>query len=82
MKTLTELNLESPIRANGIEVKTLALRRPIVADSIAAESFQGTDTQKELQLFANLCEVPPEDLQKLDLKDFRRLQEVVSSFLS
>lgn len=71
-----------PIIANGVKVHILKLRRPTLGDSLAADCFEGNEIEKEIHLLASLCNISPEDLQKLDLKDYKLLQEKTESFLN
>ena len=40
------------------------------------------DAEKEIQLFANLCELTPENLLDLDMADYSKLQKAYQDFLS
>lgn len=79
MKTI---ELDYPIQVNGVEVKTLKLRRPKVRDQLAVEKSGGSNAEKEIRLFANLTEMPPETLEELDIRDYGKLQEAYQGFLS
>jgi hypothetical protein len=78
----TDIILDYPLTIDGREVKTLKLRRPKVKDQRNAEKAAGDDAGRELNLFAALTGVNPEDLEELDMKDYGKLQERYSSFLS
>jgi hypothetical protein len=84
-KTTTGVTLKYPVKADGTELRVLQMRRPKVRDQLHAEK-QGTATatsaEREIRLFANLCEVAPETLEDLDLADYRQLQETFQGFLS
>lgn len=72
--------LAYPVMFDGKTVDSLTMRRPTVKDMLAVESL-GSEQQRELHLFASLCEVNPECLELLDLADYGQLQEVFSGFL-
>jgi hypothetical protein len=76
------IELQHPISIDGVQVKTLRLRRPKVRDMLTVETASGHDAEKEIQLFAHLCEVNPSDLHELDMADYAKLQQVYQNFLS
>ncbi|GAB6176908.1 hypothetical protein JCM16814_35050 [Desulfobaculum senezii] len=78
---MERITLEYPVQYKGQKLETLNMRRPKVRDQIAVQRA-GTDVEQELRLFANLCEVSPEVLEGMDLKDYTKLQEVYRDFLS
>ena len=77
-----KIDLDYPVTVDGVEIKKLDMRRPKVRDQINADKPGGTDGEKEIRLFANLCEVTPETIEELDLYDYTKLQDEYSSFLS
>jgi len=62
--------------------KALTMRRPRVRDMLAAEKAKGSDAEKEIAMFSNLCEVAPSDIEALDMADYLQLQEAYRGFLS
>lgn len=82
MSKTEEIKLDYPIELEGRKIETLSLRRPKVKDQLAADKGGGSDADKEIRLFANLCEEAPATLEELDSADYRKLQEKYSSFLS
>ena len=60
----------------------LTLRRPKVRDMLAADKASGSDAEKEVRVFANLCEVAPAVIEALDMADYQALQERYAGFLS
>ena len=77
-----KIELKYPIKMDGAEVSVLRLRRPKVRDMLAVEKSGEHDAEKEIQLFANLCEVKAEDLHDLDMADYGQLQKAYQGFLS
>lgn len=65
---------------NGL--KELNLRRPKVRDMLASDKTKGSDAEKEIALFANLCEVTPDEIGALDMADYQALQQAYQVFLS
>lgn len=76
----TPIDLEYPITVDGVEVSSLAMRRPTVADQLAFEEGKGSEARRTVALMANLCDVPPASIQQLDASDFAKLAEVLKGF--
>jgi len=76
------IELKHPITINGTEVSVLQLRRPKVRDMLTAEKGGGSDAEKEILMFANLCEITPDSIQCMDLADYGALQRTYKDFLS
>ncbi|MGI1678973.1 MAG: phage tail assembly protein [Cellvibrionaceae bacterium] len=77
-----KIELTHPIDIDGIKVSVLQLRRPKVRDMLSVEKIVDNDAEKEIQLFANLCELTPENLLDLDMADYSKLQKAYQDFLS
>ena len=77
-----DISLSFPLDVNGATIRTIHMRRPTVADMLAADKAKGTDAEKEVAMFANLCTLAPSDLAKLDMADYAKLREAWSGFLS
>lgn len=76
----TPIELEYPVEVDGVQVSTLAMRRPTVADQLAFEDGKGTEAKKTVNMMAALCDVPPATIQQLDIVDFQKLAEVMAGF--
>ncbi|WP_461210385.1 phage tail assembly protein [Desulfocurvus sp. DL9XJH121] len=76
------ITLEYPVRHQGHEYGQITMRRPRVGDMLAADKQGGSDMERELAMFASLCEVAPDVLRELDMKDYRKLQVAYTGFLS
>ena len=74
--------LTHPVEADGGTVSALQLRRPVVRDMLVADKAAGSEAEKEVRMFANLCEVAPGVIEALDLADYTTLQETYKGFLS
>ena len=79
---MEQVKLHYPVTVNGADVEALNLRRPTVRDMLAADKARGSDAEKEIRMFCNLCEVGPEVIESLDLADYARLQKAYQGFLS
>jgi hypothetical protein len=75
------IELEFPLTIAGAKVGVLAMRRATVGDVLTANRIKD-EIEREIVLFANLCQVSPEDIRSLDLKDYSKLQEVFRGFTS
>lgn len=80
--TTERISLSFPIEHEGVPIAEIALRRPTVGDHLAAQKAAGTDAEREIRLIANLTELPPAAIHKLDMKDYAALQKVLGGFLS
>ena len=80
--TTERISLSFPIEHDGVPIAEIALRRPTVGDHLAAQKAAGTDAEREIRLIANLTELPPAAIHRLDMKDYAALQKVLGGFLS
>ena len=55
----------------------IGMREPAVQDLLSAElQAKGkSDAEQEITMFANLCEITPDFIKCLGLKDYKRIQE-------
>jgi len=78
MKTI---ELKTPVEIDGKMVNSLTMRTPKVKDmKLAQKSFQAEE-DRETALLANLCDIPVNAIDELDLRDYKALQEALQSFL-
>lgn len=78
-----KIQLEFPIHSpsDNREIKELTMRRASVGDQLAAEHDSKNPAETEIRLFANLCGIAPDEMQQMDLKDYRKVQDAFKSFL-
>lgn len=67
--------------ASGVEVGALRMREPTVEDQVRHDEAKGSEAAKEIATMAHLCEMSPEDIKRLPLKSYKRLQEAYQGFL-
>jgi hypothetical protein len=79
---MATIKLQFPFKKDGIEITEVEMRRPTVGDMRAASMSAKTDEEREITLFARLCGMNPEDFDAMDMKDYGRLQEEYTGFLS
>lgn len=77
-----DITLTRPIEVDGAQVTALRMREPTVADQEVAVDGAGSDASREIMMFANLCEVSPDQIRKMPLKNYKRLQEAFLNFTS
>ena len=79
---MEKIKLDNPIKIDGVEVHEISLRAPKVRDLIAAGKKNISESEREVNLIANLAEVSPEVIQDLDLRDYLKIQNWLQDFLS
>ena len=78
---MTTIKLNYAIAVDGIETKSLTLRRPKVKDMLSVDKVSDRSADQEVHLLANLCEIPMTSLIELDMKDYGQLQKAYQGFL-
>ena len=74
------INLRTPIKVGGTEIKSLFMREPTFDDNAVVEKIP-SQLQRERVMFANLCNVTPEEIGRLSLHDAKQLAEAFNDFL-
>jgi hypothetical protein len=77
----TTVKLAYPIKVNGKDVIELKMRRPIVADLKQVEQTGGGENERAAAMLGRLTGLVPEDFEKLDLVDFKKLDQAYTDFL-
>lgn len=75
------ITLKKGLEIDGVKTSTITMREPTVKDNLAMDAMKGTDAQKEIGYFANLCSLAPGDLENLTQRDYGRLQEAFRNFI-
>jgi len=75
-----DVALSRPLDVGGAKVGSLRLREPLAGDIETAQDYSGSDASREITLFANLCEITPDEVRKLPLRDYARLQAGYATF--
>ncbi len=78
----TPVLFDYPFEHDGETVSGFEMRRPTVGDHMLVQKAASTDAEREIRLIANLAGVAPDVLNKVDLKDYGKLQAALASFLS
>lgn len=75
------IKLKFPIETDGENCTNLTMRRSKVKDRLViAKMKTASDEEKEIRLFANLCEVSPNIIEELDEADYANLQKTYMGF--
>ena len=75
------IELQHPIKLAGESHAKLTMRRSKVKDRlVVAKMKTASDEEKEINLFANLCEVAPSVIEELDESDYAKLQNTYLNF--
>lgn len=71
-----KIDLKYPIaRPDGSKVASVTLRRATVGDLKAVQRQADKPEDQELALIARLTGLVPEDVELIDLADYKRIQE-------
>lgn len=76
----TSVTLEFGAEIDGAQVGVLQMRRPRVRDLLTADKGSTGAIEREIKLFANLCEVAPSVIEDLYKSDYGRLQDAYADF--
>jgi hypothetical protein len=79
---MAEITLKHPVKlATGQTLAKVTLRRPKVRDLKAAQRVSDKAEEQELALVAALAGLTPEDVEELDLADYRAISESFRAML-
>jgi len=80
---MQNIELKYPVEATGETITNLTMRRSKIKDRLlVAKMKTASDEEKEIRLFANLCEVEPKVIEELDEADYSNLQKVYLGFFN
>ena len=78
---MQNIKLNYPIESDGTNITDFNMRRSKVKDRLlVAKMKNSSDEEKEIRLFANLCEVAPNIIEELDESDYANLQKAYMDF--
>jgi hypothetical protein len=63
-------------------IHELSLRCPKVRDLLIANKKDASESEREVNLIANLAEIPSEAIKDLDMREYLKIQEALKDFLS
>lgn len=80
---MQNIELKYPVESAGETINNLTMRRSKIKDRLLVAKMKTTsDEEKEIRLFANLCEVEPKVIEELDESDYSNLQKVYLGFFN
>ena len=80
---MENITLKYPVEVTGQSYDKLSMRRSKIKDRLLVAKMKTTsDEEKEIRLFANLCEVEPKVIEELDEADYSNLQKVYLGFFN
>jgi hypothetical protein len=79
---MEKVKLNEPIKVDGVLIHELSLRRPKVRDLLIANRKDVSESEREVNLIANLAEISAEAIKDLDVRDYLKIQDVLKDFLS
>ncbi len=75
------VTLSRPLKTkDGRHIETLTMREPLVRDMRTSRKGESDPSSQEVVLFANLCEVTPDDIDALPIRDYDALQNAFRGF--
>ncbi|MEZ6852791.1 phage tail assembly protein [Halodesulfovibrio aestuarii] len=77
-----QIKLKFPVTVAGHEYKELTVRSAKVRDQVIAQKSASDNSDVELVLFSNLCEVSRDVIEELEMTDYYQLQQAYQGFLA
>ncbi|MFN4149236.1 MAG: phage tail assembly protein [Rhodocyclaceae bacterium] len=79
---MTDIVLKHPVKlATGQQLGKVTLRRPKVRDLKEAQRVSDKADEQEMALLARLAGLTPEDIEELDLADYKAIAESFRAML-
>lgn len=75
-----DITLASSIKVDGATVSTIRMREPSVRDLENSQDSREKPATAEIQMFANLCEMTPDQIRDLTARNYFRLQASFARF--
>jgi len=79
---MKKIKLENSIKIDGVEVNEISLRQPKVRDLLISSKKNISEAEREVNLIANLSEIPVDAVEDLDLRDYLKIQNWLKDFLA
>jgi hypothetical protein len=81
-KGSVSVELIYPIDSEGKSIKSVALRRPTVGDSVGVQQGAGSAPEVEIRLVSVLSGLSIETISKLDMKDYVKIQAALREMMA
>ena len=77
-----KVTLTYPINVGGVETNVVVLRRPTIRDQMNIQRAMpnSPEGEREIAFIGNLCELAPDEVESLDIGDYMKLQDLLTSF--
>ena len=75
-----QVELSKQYEFDGAKTNYVVMREPTVADQLTMSEMAGSDTHKEICMFANLCQITPDQIKALSLRDYKKVQAAFLAF--
>lgn len=69
-----------PVLIDGVEVTSIEMREPTVGDQLAVDGISSI-AKREVAIIANLCELAPENISGLKMREYGLLQDAYQAFM-
>lgn len=74
------INLDFPVQLADRELTQVTMRRPVMKDMVNHDVTRDSSLKTTVALLADLCGMPPDELELLDTVDFEKLQDQLLQF--
>lgn len=75
------IELDYPIHVDGVETRTLTMRRPKVGDQMRHADAEGDlNPESTAKMYADLMMIKYDDILELDLVDYRKVSDAYNTF--
>lgn len=75
-----QIELAKPVDIFGTETSTIKMREPTVQDQLDVQAIKASEAHREVTLMANLCDLTPEQVKAMTMRNYRRLQGALEVF--
>lgn len=75
-----KIELSKAVEIDGAQIKTVTMREPTVQDQLDVQAIKGSEAHREVTLMANLCDLTPDQVKAMTMRNYRRLQAALEVF--
>lgn len=76
------VQFDPPIKIGDKEFSEIQMREPILSDSLDSEQYSEHELAREAYQIALLCGVNPEDLAKISMPNYKKIQSAFVAFFA
>jgi len=74
------IDLATPVDLDGTQTRQVTMREPTVQDQLDVQAIKASEAHREVTLMANLCDLTPEQVKAMTMRNYRRLQGALEVF--